>query len=101
MNRKAVIRKRAQIRKRIKEVLNRGLNTWYLIQRNEGHGTLKGHEMNELFNSYKLEFHVLNYQLISYGDYSCPLGYMGELCDQNTPFICTSCLINSTRGMYE
>ena len=101
MNRKAVIRKRAQIRKRIKEVLNRGLNTWYLIQRNEGHGTLKDHEMNELFNNYKLEFHVLNYQLISYGDYSCPLGYMGELCDQNTPFICTSCLINSTRGMYE
>jgi len=94
---KETIKKKASTRKQILEVVNRGLNTWNLIKSGDRYGNLKPSEMQDILYLMKLEFHALNSVLVSLGDVECPLSFKDITCDLNTPFICTSCLINQSR----
>ena len=93
-NKKEIIKIKADTRKHIRDIRDRGIYFWKLVKEGSGHGQLSPEQVVDLLEDFKLEFYVLNYQLVSYGETDCPLIVWRESCVINTPFICTSCLIN-------
>ena len=93
MNNLERIKKKAEIRKNIFDVIQRGLTVNGYIKS----GKEPIHDFKELLHDFKAEFYVLNLHLVTLGDTECPLSYKDIYCDMSGPFICTSCLINARR----